>query len=69
MAQPHIGEIRMFGGNFPPVGWMFCDGKLLPISENKTAFQLIGTTAAWTSQTVPVTKSASRRPLVRLPHQ
>jgi microcystin-dependent protein len=34
----------MFAGNFPPVGWMFCDGQLLPISENETLFQLIGTT-------------------------
>ena len=44
MAQPYIGEIRMFAGNFPPAGWMFCEGQLLPISENETLFQLIGTT-------------------------
>src|SRR5215207_9636074 len=44
MAQPFVGEIRMFAGNFPPVGWMFCDGQLLPISENETLFNLIGTT-------------------------
>lgn len=44
MAQPYVGEIRMFAGNFAPVGWMFCDGQLLPISENETLFQLIGTT-------------------------
>ena len=44
MAQPYIGEIRMFAGNFPPVGWMFCEGQLLPISENETLFNLIGTT-------------------------
>jgi microcystin-dependent protein len=44
MAQPYVGEIRMFGGNFAPAGWMFCDGSLLPISENETLFQLIGTT-------------------------
>jgi microcystin-dependent protein len=44
MAQPYVGEIRMFGGNFPPVGWMFCDGQALPISENEVLFQLIGTT-------------------------
>ena len=44
MAQPFVGEIRMFAGNFPPVGWMFCDGQSLPISENETLFQLIGTT-------------------------
>ena len=34
----------MFAGNFPPSGWMFCEGQLLPISENETLFQLIGTT-------------------------
>lgn len=44
MAQPYVGEIRMFAGNFPPVGWMFCDGTPLAISENETLFQLIGTT-------------------------
>ena len=44
MAQPYVGEIRMFGGNFAPAGWMFCEGQLLPISENLTLFQLIGTT-------------------------
>ena len=44
MAQPYVGEIRMFAGNFAPVGWMFCEGQLLPISENETLFQLIGTT-------------------------
>ena len=44
MAQPYVGEIRMFAGNFAPAGWMFCGGQLLPISENETLFQLIGTT-------------------------
>ena len=42
--MPFIGEIRMFAGNFPPSGWMFCAGQLLPISENETLFNLIGTT-------------------------
>jgi len=44
MAQPYVGEIRMFAGNFAPAGWMFCEGQLLPISENEALFQLIGTT-------------------------
>jgi microcystin-dependent protein len=44
MGQPYVGEIRMFAGNFAPAGWMFCSGQLLPISENETLFQLIGTT-------------------------
>jgi microcystin-dependent protein len=44
VAQPYVGEIRIFAGNFAPAGWMFCEGQLLPISENETLFQLIGTT-------------------------
>ena len=44
MAQPYVGEIRMFAGNFAPAGWQFCEGQLLPISENQTLFNLIGTT-------------------------
>lgn len=44
MGEPYVGEIRMFGGNFPPAGWAFCDGQTLPISQNDTLFTLIGTT-------------------------
>ena len=44
MAQPYVGEIRLFAGNFAPAGWMLCDGQLIPISENETLFNLIGTT-------------------------
>lgn len=44
MSQPFVGEIRMFAGNFAPVGWAFCNGALIPISENETLFNLIGTT-------------------------
>src|SRR6476620_11735329 len=44
MSNPYIGEIRMFGGNFAPVGWAFCDGSLISISENDALFNLIGTT-------------------------
>ena len=44
MSNPFVGEIRMFAGNFAPAGWMFCQGQLLPISENETLFTLIGTT-------------------------
>ena len=43
MAQPFIGEIRMFAGNFAPAGWAFCDGQLMPISQNDALFVLIGT--------------------------
>lgn len=44
MPQPYVGEIRIFAGNFAPVGWMFCEGQLIPISEYETLFNLIGTT-------------------------
>ena len=44
MSEPYIGEIRMFGGSFAPAGWAFCNGQLMPISENDALFTLIGTT-------------------------
>ncbi len=44
MADPFIGEIRTFAGNFAPAGWAFCDGQLLAIAENDALFALIGTT-------------------------
>lgn len=44
MGTPYVGEIRMFAGNFAPVGWAFCQGQTLAIAENTTLFQLIGTT-------------------------
>jgi microcystin-dependent protein len=44
MGQPYVGEIRLFGGNFAPAGWAFCDGALISISQNSVLFQLIGTT-------------------------
>jgi microcystin-dependent protein len=44
MPDPFVGEIRMFAGNFAPVGWAFCDGQLLPVSQNAALFSLLGTT-------------------------
>ena len=44
MSEPFLAEIVMFGGNFAPRGWAFCDGQLLPISQNTALFSLIGTT-------------------------
>lgn len=44
MAEPFIGEIKIFAGNFPPRGWAFCAGQLLPISTNTALFSIIGTT-------------------------
>ncbi|WP_404392364.1 phage tail protein [Pseudoalteromonas phenolica] len=44
MAEPFIGEVRMFAFNYAPRGWAFCDGQLLPIAENTALFAIIGTT-------------------------
>lgn len=44
MGTPYVGEVRLFAGNFAPLGWAICDGRLIPISENETLFNLIGTT-------------------------
>jgi microcystin-dependent protein len=44
MTEPYLGEIRMFGGNFAPRGWVMCDGQLLSIAENDTLYVLLGTT-------------------------
>jgi microcystin-dependent protein len=43
MADPFVAEIRIFPFNFPPTGWAFCDGQLLPISQNTALFSLLGT--------------------------
>lgn len=43
MSDPFVAEIRIFTGNFPPRGWAFCDGQILPISQNTALFSLLGT--------------------------
>ena len=43
MSDPFLGEIRMFSGNFAPNGWAFCNGQILPISQNTALFSLLGT--------------------------
>jgi microcystin-dependent protein len=64
MSDPYIGEIRMFGGNFAPVGWEACNGQLLPISEYDTLFNLIGTTYGGDGQnTFAVPNLQSRIPV------
>jgi microcystin-dependent protein len=61
---PYVGEIRMFGGNFAPNGWMLCQGQTLAISENETLFQLIGTTYGGDGQsTFGLPNLASRVPI------
>lgn len=44
MAEPFLGEVKMFGGNFAIKGWAFCDGSILPIAQNDALFSLFGTT-------------------------
>ena len=44
MADPFVAEIRIFPFNFPPTGWAFCNGQLLPLSQNTALFSLLGTT-------------------------
>jgi microcystin-dependent protein len=51
MAQPYVGEIRIFAGNFAPVGWELCQGQLIAISQNEVLFNLIGTTYGGDGQT------------------
>lgn len=51
MTQPFIGEIQMFGFNFNPRGWAFCNGATLPIQQNTALFALLGTTYGGNGQT------------------
>src|SRR5512137_1056160 len=44
MSNPFVAEIRIFPFNFPPKGWAFCDGQIMPISQNTALFSLLGTT-------------------------
>jgi microcystin-dependent protein len=44
MSNPFVAEIRIFSGNFAPVGWALCNGQLMPISQNTALFSLLGTT-------------------------
>ena len=44
MTDPFVAEIRILACNFPPTGWAFCDGQILPISQNTALFSLLGTT-------------------------
>ena len=51
MSNPYLGEIRIFAGNFAPVGWAFCAGQVMSIAENDALFALIGTTYGGDGQT------------------
>ena len=51
MTDQYIGEIRMFGGNFPPQSWALCNGQILSIAQNETLYTLLGTTYGGDGQT------------------
>ena len=51
MATPFLGEIRIVGFNFPPKGWVLCNGQLMPISQNQALFSILGTTYGGNGQT------------------
>jgi len=64
MSQPYVGEIRLVGFTFAPVGWMFCNGQLLPIDQYATLFQLIGTTYGGDGQTTFALPNLQSRVLI-----
>ncbi|MGH9722466.1 MAG: phage tail protein [Bryobacteraceae bacterium] len=51
MATPFLGEIKIISWNFPPKGWAFCNGQLLPINQNQALFSILGTTYGGNGQT------------------
>jgi microcystin-dependent protein len=51
MAEPFLSEIKIFSFNYPPRGWAFCNGQLLPINQNQALFALLGTTYGGNGQT------------------
>ena len=44
MSEPYLGEVKIISWNFPPKGWAFCNGQLLPINQNQALFSILGTT-------------------------
>jgi microcystin-dependent protein len=44
MSEPFLGELKIISWNFPPKGWAFCNGQLLPINQNQALFSILGTT-------------------------
>ena len=64
MATPFIAEIMLFGGNFPPVGWAFCEGQILPISQNTALFSLLGTTYGGDGRTTFALPDLRGRPAI-----
>ena len=64
MAEPYIAEIRMWGGNFAPRGWVFCNGQLESIAQNTAVFSLVGTIYGGDGRTTyGIPALASRSPM------
>ena len=61
MSEPFIAEVRIFAGNFAPRSWAFCNGQLLPISQNTALFSLIGTTYGGDGRTTTALRLPVRR--------
>lgn len=51
MSTPYLGEVKIISWNFPPKGWAFCNGQLLPINQNQALFSILGTTYGGNGQT------------------
>src|SRR5712691_5961761 len=51
MAEPFLAEVKIISWNFPPKGWAFCNGQLLPINQNQALFSILGTTYGGNGQT------------------
>src|ERR1700750_2114489 len=51
MSEPYLSEIKIISFNFPPKGWAFCNGQLLPINQNQPLFAILGTTYGGNGQT------------------
>ena len=51
MSEPFIGEVKIISWNFPPKGWAFCNGQVLPINQNQALFSILGTTYGGNGQT------------------
>ena len=62
-ADPYIGEIRMFAGNFAPDGWAMCDGQSLPINDNQVLYALIGTQYGGTASSFNLPDLRGRAPI------
>jgi microcystin-dependent protein len=66
--EPFLGQIQAFGFNFPPRGWAFCDGQLLPISANTALFSLLGTMYGGDGRTTFALPDLRGRSIVHIGH-